>query len=171
MKRRSSLLWIVCLGVGGVGILSVAGCGFKLRSSDDFAFASIAVAPNPGGPLAMELRRTLGSRVRVLRSDEDLARAQLVIDVLHEQREKRVAGVNSSGQIREYQLHLRLKFRVRTPQGHELLPETEIVQQRDISFNESAALAKEAEETLLYRDMQIDIVQQVMRRLARVRLG
>jgi LPS-assembly lipoprotein len=41
--------------------------------------------------------------------------------------------------------------------------------QRDISFNESAVLAKEAEEGLLYRDMQTDMVQQLLRRLAAVK--
>ena len=64
---------------------------------------------------------------------------------------------------------MRLRFRLRTPQGKELIPETELLQQRDISFNESAVLAKEAEEGLLYRDMQTDIVQQLMRRLAAVK--
>jgi LPS-assembly lipoprotein len=39
---------------------------------------------------------------------------------------------------------------------------------RDMSYNESAALAKEHEESLLYRAMQSDIVSQVMRRLAAV---
>jgi LPS-assembly lipoprotein len=78
-------------------------------------------------------------------------------------------GVSSTGQVREFQLRIRVKFRVRTPQGNELVPEAEILQQRDISFTESAALAKEAEEGLLYRDMQSDIVQQLMRRLAAVK--
>ena len=62
-----------------------------------------------------------------------------------------------------------MKFKLRTPQGKELIPETEMLQQRDISFNEAAVLAKEAEEALLYRDMQTDIVQQLMRRLAAVK--
>jgi LPS-assembly lipoprotein len=65
---------------------------------------------------------------------------------------------------------VRVKFRVRTPQGQELIPETEVLQQRDISFNESAVLAKEAEEVLLYRAMQTDIVQQLLRRLVAVKL-
>jgi LPS-assembly lipoprotein len=34
---------------------------------------------------------------------------------------------------------------------------------------ESAALSKEIEETMMYRDMQIDIVQQILRRLASVK--
>ena len=37
-----------------------------------------------------------------------------------------------------------------------------------MSYNESAALAKEHEEQSLYRAMQSDIVAQVMRRLASV---
>ena len=88
--------------------------------------------------------------------------AQVVLDVLAEQREKIVVGLNASGQVREFQLRTRLKFKLRTPQGKELIPETELLQQRDISFNESAVLAKESED-LMYRDMQTDIVQQLMR--------
>ena len=76
--------------------------------------------------------------------------------------------LNSSGQVREFQLRLRFSFRLRTLAGRELIPASEIALQRDISFNESAVLAKEAEEALLYRDMQSDVVQQVMRRLAAV---
>ena len=95
--------------------------------------------------------------------------AQVVLDVLGDQREKVVVGMNASGQVREFQLRTRFTFKLRTPQGKELIPATELLQQRDISFNESAVLAKEAEENLLYRDMQTDIVQQLLRRLAAVK--
>jgi LPS-assembly lipoprotein len=71
--------------------------------------------------------------------------------------------------VREFQLRIRVRFVLRTPQGLTLIAPTDIVQQRDISFNESAVLAKEAEEGLLYRDMQSDIVQQLLRRLAAVK--
>jgi LPS-assembly lipoprotein len=94
---------------------------------------------------------------------------EVIVDILQEQREKTVVGVNATGQVREFQLRIKVKFRMRTPQGRELIPETEITQQRDISFNESAVLAKEAEEGLLYRDMQSDIVQQLLRRIAAVK--
>ena len=95
--------------------------------------------------------------------------AEVILDGLGERREKAVVGATSSGQVREFQLRLSFTFRLRTPQGKELIPETELLQTRDISFNESAVLAKEAEENLLYRDMQTDIVQQLMRRLAAVK--
>ena len=62
----------------------------------------------------------------------------------------------------------RFRFRLATAQGAQLLDETELLLERDISYTETAALAKEAEEALQYRDMQRDITQQVMRRLAAV---
>jgi LPS-assembly lipoprotein len=91
---------------------------------------------------------------------------RVVFDLLKEEREKVVVGLNASGQVREFQLRLRVRFRVRNARGEEAVPETELVQHRDMSFNEQAVLAKEAEASLLYRDMQGDIVQQLMRRLA-----
>jgi LPS-assembly lipoprotein len=63
-----------------------------------------------------------------------------------------------------------VRFRLRTPQGAELIEPVEIYQQRDLSFTESAALSKEIEQGILYRDMQTDIVQQIMRRLSAVKL-
>lgn len=152
---------------GGAATL-LAGCGFQLRRAPDFAFDTILITADLNSALANQLRRTLAAdgRVRVLPLGSDPSRAQVVLDLPVEQREKVVVGLNASGQVREFQLRLRTRFRLRSGQGRELVPETELLQQRDISFNESAVLAKEAEEGLLYRDMQNDIVQQLMRRLA-----
>ena len=88
---------------------------------------------------------------------------------MQELRERAVAAVNAAGQVRELQLRIRVKFRLRNTNGKDLIEESEILQQRDISFNESAVLAKEVEESLLYKNMQSDIVQQLMRRLAAVK--
>lgn len=149
--------------------VALAGCGFRLRQPPDFAFRSIAIPST--GAIATELRRVIGSTgdVEVLPRQSPPEQAQVVLDLLTEQREKVVVGLNASGQVREFQLRSIVRFRLRTPQGRELIPETELVQQRDISFNESAVLAKEGEESLLYRDMQGDLVQQLMRRLAAVK--
>ena len=163
LPRRSVVASLLVAGLLG-------GCGFKLRSAPHFAFSSIIILPQPGGALTQELRRSFGDAVQVLGANTPLSQAQVVLDVLSEQREKIVVGSNSSGQVRELQLRLRVRFKFRTPQDTELIAETEILQQRDISFNETAVLAKEAEEVLLYRDMQSDIVQQLMRRLATVKL-
>ena len=147
--------------------LALAGCGFQLRKAPDFAFTSIHIVAAEASALAAELRRNIASNkdVKVL----PLAQAQVVLEFLTDQREKTVVGLNASGQVREFQLRTRLRFRLRTPAGKELIAPTELLQQRDISFNEAAVLSKEAEEGLLYRDMQTNLVQQLMRRLAAVK--
>jgi LPS-assembly lipoprotein len=84
--------------------------------------------------------------------------------------EKVILSRTSAGSVREFQLRFRIRFKLRTRDGIEVIPDTELVQERDISFSETAALSKETEEGLLYRDMRSDLVQQVLRRLAVVRM-
>ena len=163
LRRRSFVL--VSL------VAPLAGCGFHLRQAPKFAFESLYLSASEGSGLGNELRRNLAAAgtLRVLGRQEPPANADVLLDLLEERREKVVVARSSTGQVREFQLRIRVRFRLRTPQGRELIPDTELVQQRDISFNESAVLAKEAEENLLYRDMQTDLVQQILRRLAAVK--
>jgi len=151
--------------------LTLAGCGFQLRDAPDLAFDSLYVNAGETSPIGNEIKRNLGSldALTLITDPKGLPRADAVLDIQYEAREKTVVGVNTSGQVREFQLRTRLRFRLRTPQGKELIGSTELMLQRDISFNESAVLAKEAEEELLYRDMQSDIVRQLIRRLAAVK--
>lgn len=151
--------------------LSLTACGFKLRQAPNFAFRSIFIDASGGLPLAIELRQKIGSaeNVQVLTEPAQLPNAEVILDILSNLRERVVVAQNSSGQVQEFQLRLRIKFRLRTQQGKDLIPETELLQQRDVSFNETAALAKDAEEVLLYRGMQSDLVQQIMLRLGAVR--
>ena len=164
MKRRN----LLALAAASI---AASGCGFQLRQAPHFAFSTIYVGAAPNSSFGNELKRTIAfsDGVTVIGDATRIDTAQVVLDVLADQREKVVVGLNASGQVREFQLRTRFKFKLRTPQGKELIPETELLQQRDISFNESAVLAKESEENLLYRDMQTDLVQQLMRRLAAVK--
>ena len=159
-------------------VFSLVGCGFKLRGEQTFGFETIAVLAPQNGGVAIELRRGLAKQLRDTSvgsppvtspgnaATPTPAGPQVLLTIVNEQREKTVVGVNAAGQVREFQLRIRVLFRLRSAQGRDLIPDTEILQSRDISFNETAVLAKEAEEGLLYRDMQTDIVQQLLRRLA-----
>ena len=151
------------------GLLSA--CGFQLRGSDSsysMPFKSIYLAFSDQSPLGIELRRNLraGDTVNVVL---DAAQAEALFDVLSETRGKQILSLNSQGRVREYLLTYTLVFRVRDAKGNELLGPTEINLKRPITFNETQVLAKESEEVLLYRDMQTDLVQQIMRRLAAVK--
>jgi LPS-assembly lipoprotein len=52
----------------------------------------------------------------------------------------------------------------------EYIPPSTITLRRDITFSDDLVLSKESEEILLWRDMQGDLVQQLMRRLAAAKL-
>ena len=163
LGRRSFLF-----GVLAAALLS--GCGFKLRQAPNFAFNSIYVMATDNSAFGAALKRSITSndKVQVITDAKQIASAQVVLEMLGDQREKVVLSMSPAGQVLEFQLRLRIKFRLRSADGKELIPATEIMQQRDFSYNESAALGKEVEENLLYRDIQSDVVQQVMRRLAAV---
>jgi LPS-assembly lipoprotein len=149
----------------------LSGCGFQLRGSSgqyNMPFQSIYLAFPDTSPLGTELKRNLRAGDSVV-IESDPNKAQALFDVLSEQRGKSILSLNSQGRVREYLLTYTLVFRVRNAGGTELLAPTEISLKRNIAFNEAQVLAKEAEEALLYRDMQADLVQQIMRRLAAIK--
>ncbi len=150
-------------------VLALASCGFKLRGAQQLPFETIFLGFGPNSSLGAELARNIraGTNTRIV---ADRAQAQAVLDVLAEAREREVLSVNAQGRAREFQLRLRLQFRLHDGKGREFIAPTQIAVQRDIAFNEAQVLAKESEEALLYRDMQTDVVQQLLRRLAAVRV-
>jgi LPS-assembly lipoprotein len=83
-----------------------------------------------------------------------------------ETRQKEILSLTGTGRVREFQLRYRVGFRVSDNKGGDYVPQNTIILTRDITFNDTEILAKEQEEQLLFRDMQSDMVQQIMRRLA-----
>jgi LPS-assembly lipoprotein len=151
--------------------VSLSACGFQLRGSGNqyaMPFKSIFVAFPDTSSLGTELRRNLrgGDLVEVV---TDPAAAEARLDVISESRGKQILSLNDQGRVREYLLSYTLVFRVSDAQGGQLLGPTEIVLKRSLPYNETQVLAKESEESLLYRDMQTDLVQQILRRLASIK--
>ena len=158
---------LLLLALAGVGAsLTLGACGFDLRQPARVSFGSIAlVGFARRSPLADELKRQLQKQVPVLDAPD---KADVVLQALDDVREKSVVASTAVAQVRELQLRLRFNFRARTPGGRELIARAELLVSRDLSYSETAALAKEHEEAELYREMQTDIVAQVLRRLASV---
>lgn len=142
-------------------MLVLAGCGFQLRGQAILPFESIAI-PGVASPLLADLSRNIqaGTNAKVIQ-DNTAAQAQFAL--LQEVRDKVILSLTSQGRIREYQLRYIVAFRV-TGKGGEYVPVTQLVLRRDISFNDQV-LAKESEEQLLFREMQQDMVQQILRRM------
>ncbi len=159
MHRRAWLL---------VSAGALSGCGFQLRQAPRLPFRSLAlVGFAPASRIADQLRQQLASS-KVLLTDSP-AHAEAVLEALADAREKSVVASTAAGQVREVQLRVKLRFRVATPDGKLLAAADELLLTRDMSYTETAALAKAQEEVLLYRAMEDDIVTQVLRRLAAIR--
>lgn len=162
--------WLALALLGPLaGAAALPGCGFALRQTPPLPFARIALAGfEPRSPLAAELRTRLADSVSVLPTP---TQAEVVLHALTDRRERGVVASTAAGQVRELQLRVKFDFRLTTAGGRELIPATELLLSRDMSYSEAAALAKAQEEAELYAAMQADIVQQVLRRLAQVNLA
>jgi len=156
------------LSVAGAGCLSslLPGCGFQLRRPPELRLKSLHLAGfGPLSPMADELRRQLRASPQV-QVVEAASQAEVVLYALQDAREQVVAASTATGQVRELTLRARLRFRATNGGGKEVIPETELVLSRDMSYSESAAMAKDQEADLLFHAMQADIATQVLRRLA-----
>jgi len=150
--------------------LATAGCGFQLRGEQKLPFETIFVNTPPNSQLGATLGRQIRSGTDT-RTVPLAAEANAVLEILGESRDKEILTLNAQGRAVEYKLIYRLRFRLHDGKGREYIASTELRAQRDISINDSQVLSKESEEALLYRDMQTDLVQQLLRRIAAVRAG
>ena len=171
----------------------LAACGFKLRGSAELPgyklpFATIALSLAPTSEFYALLKRNIeasspGTRV------VDVKEAEAILTVLADTSQKNILSLNAAGRAREYQLVRTFTFTVRanvaaaTPAAQvkytdarptvvatEYIAPSTITLRRDITFSDDLVLSKESEEALLQRDMQGDLVQQLMRRLAAAKL-
>ncbi len=165
MKRTTTLILLLTASL-------LSACGFHLRGAtlyDDLPFKSAYVVLPDGSLFGVEFMRNLraSTTTKVVNNPNE---AQVVIEVMNEKKTKSIQSINVQGRAREYALRYEVTFRVRDAKNTQFLAPTKIAQTRTLIFNELHALARESEEDLLYRDMQTDLVQQVLRRLAAVKM-
>jgi LPS-assembly lipoprotein len=148
-------------------LVVLAGCGFQLRGSADVPFQTLYI-PNAVGGIALDLKRSIQAATSAKVVDDPKG-ADALLQFSHEVRDREILSLTAAGRVREYRLRYRVGFRVHDGKGNEFVPPSSLELTRDISFNDAQVLAKEAEEELLFRDMQNDMVQQILRRLSAAR--
>lgn len=165
IPARRTLLSLLSLG-------SLSACGFSLRGSQlssRLPFSSLYLQVTPHSLLERELRgAVLGQDGVVLAKDPKSA--EVVLRILSEAQEKKVMTLNAQGQVREFSLLYRLKFDAKGKNDKILIPSSELALQAFMSFSESQAPAKETEEKMIYGDLRNDAINQLMRRLAQVKI-
>jgi LPS-assembly lipoprotein len=147
--------------------VALAGCGFKMRGSAAVPFDTVYI-PGATTGIQLDLKRNIqaGTNARVVDSPKE---AEAIVQFTEESRNKEIVSLTTAGRVREFQLQYRVGFRVHNGKGGLYVPPSTIQLTRDVTFNDADVLAKESEEQLLFRDMQNDMVQQIMRRLAAAR--
>lgn len=145
--------------------LLLSACGFQLRGAYVLPFETLYIALPDTAELRALLKRNIesSSAARVVGDAKD---AQAALSITGDTATKSVLSLDSAGRVREFQLVRAVGFRLQDASQRDLLPPGQIVVRREITFNDTQVLSKEAEEVMLWRDIQEDVVQQLLRRLA-----
>lgn len=146
---------------------ALSGCGFHLRGegSGNLPYKTMYIALPDTSDVNIWLQRYIkaSGRTEIV---EDAKQAEAVFQQLSENKQKSVLSINALGRVREYRLQLSYTFRLINPKGQVLVPPNEVTLTRDVTYDDSNVLAKGLEEDLLWRDMNNDLVNQIMRRLS-----
>ena len=151
---------------------TLAGCGFELqaarRSSASRRSSSPVFRRARRSPPSCKSSIDASTTTHVVEAAKD---AQVVLQALAEAREKAVVAHNRRRPDPRIRAAPALQLSAAHGRRQGADPgQRDLAAALDITYTETAALAKEQEEAFLYRAMQSDIVSQVLRRLASVRL-
>lgn len=176
--RRQVLKWMAAAALG----TAFQGCGFKLRGAASLPFASAyvdsaeAVLTTSGNATSHSTQRIASQLAPLLRnylqSTQKLATtregAAIIINLVNEAREKTILTLSGSGKVREYRLTHRVRVSAVDSSGREVLAPSLLQLNRDFSYSDEQIMAKEAEEAVLHKEMEQDLLRQILRRLGYV---
>ena len=161
MRRRLALATLAL-----VAAATLAACGFHRRIAQPLNYERIALSGFADrSTMADEIRRALPSTAHIV---SNVLESQVVIEAIEDTQKTTVEASTAFGQVRELELHVKLRYRVLDPNGVELLPLADVERFRDMTYDEQDALAKDTELKSLYRDMQSDMAYQLIRVLSAV---
>jgi len=149
---------------------TLSACGFKLRGTFDakLAFESLYIALSETEDLHAALKRAIESG-KTTRIVVDTKVAQAILSVVSDAKQKNILSLSGTGRVKEFQLVRTFSFRLHNLKGQNFLQPATIVVRRDMSFDDTLVLAKESEEAVLWRDIESDLVGQLMRRLGKAK--
>ncbi len=151
-----------------LALLTLTACGFQLRGKADLPFETLYVEGMDYSVFAGQLKRAIQSS-SATRLASSIGEAQAILTLQGDSQERQILAVSGGGRVREFQLRYRVSFRVHDGKGKQWLKSSEVVLLRDLTYDDTAILAKEAEATLLFQNMQSDAVAQVLRRVQAIR--
>jgi len=148
----------------GMTIL-LSSCGFQLRGDPEVGIKKLYISSVGPSQVLADIKRFLANGpTRLVLTP---AEAEAHLRILQEVREKTVYTITGTGRVYEFQLRIVVRYELVVPGREEpVIPSTEIETRRLITYSETAPTAKEAEEALLFKDMQLDLGRQILRSIA-----
>jgi LPS-assembly lipoprotein len=144
---------------------SLVACGFHLRGANEFAFKSILV--NGNTQITKALKKSLTANgVEVT---NDASTAEMEVDLMKEESEKRILSLSGGGVVNEYELYYRVFYRVKSAKEALWSQPQTMEARRDFSYSDANLLAKQNEEKQLNLNMQKDVTQAILRRLSAIK--
>ena len=145
---------------------SLISCGFHLRGTTDLSFNSIFIQGNTL-VISKNLNKTLHTNgVKVLDSAQGSEGAEMSLEMVGEESEKRILSLSGKGVVNEFELYYRVHYRTKLAGAELWSPVQTIEARRDFSYSDANLLAKQGEEKRLNEGMQQDVISGLMRRLS-----
>lgn len=147
------------------GALFLQGCGWHLRGAQPLPpelqtlFLQVA---SENSSFARSLKRSLKSMDVQLADQNTGAPYSLVVSDVN--RTTRTISTTSAAKVAEYALTSSINFSVKNQQGETLIPQTLLSVEKSYLYNSNNAVSSYEEEALLRREMERDLVQQLIRR-------
>ncbi len=163
-----SRLRLITLGSLILSVVALQGCGFALRgelSLPNEMSATFLEAKQPFGTMARRLRQVLAANGAGMVDHRDSATA--IVELQGERFSRTVLSVNTRGKVSEYQLNLKVTYRLISTDGELLRPSESTELKRDFTFDDQQILGKSQEDALIREDMYNTMAQRIVEKLAR----
>lgn len=147
--------------------LITTGCGFHLRGRVNLPVKTMYVNMPKNNKMAADIRRMLTAGTNVMLVD-NAKEAEAILELINSNRQRHELSYNMEGDVREYELTLQLTFRLTDPNGNEFFPPTTFASSRNMYYNDEDYLTRNAEESLLYNEMQQDLISQLLNRISTI---
>jgi LPS-assembly lipoprotein len=144
-------------------IATLSACGFHLRGPSDIPFKSVYIQGNTL-TISKDLKKYLvTNEIKILPSAE---KAELLIDLLGEENEKRILSLAGTGTVNEYELYYRVSYRTKLF-DQPLWSQVNIIEsRRDLTYSDATLISKQTEERKLNENMQQEVMNRLIRRLS-----
>ncbi len=145
-------------------LVLTGGCGFQLRTWDlGTSVESFYVRDASNNPLASPLRRAL--RQAGVEEAGSASDAEVVVVLLNAQRGRRSVSVTDQARAAEYEITLGVQYRVLDGQSQELIASRWVRGTRVFRVDRDNIVGTSEEQALLEREIQNDLIQQIVRAL------